>query len=66
LLLASFCPSGQRLVVGVVGGSISSGHGAEDAPNWVDRVEKFLQDAYGKNSTLSEWSMEELGVGTSD
>jgi hypothetical protein len=42
------------LVVGVVGGSISSGHGAEDAPSWVDRVEKYLKEAYGKDSPLSE------------
>lgn len=53
-MLAPFCPSGQRLVVGVLGGSISAGQGAVDAPNWVDRVDTFLREAYGKNSTLSE------------
>lgn len=47
-------------MVGVVGGSISCGHGAVDAPGWVQRVEKFLQDAYGKDSPLSEWDLGDI------
>lgn len=38
----------KRLTVSVLGGSISAGIGAEDAPAWVDRLEQYLKDTYGK------------------
>jgi lysophospholipase L1-like esterase len=38
----------KQLTVSVVGASISAGIGAEDAPAWVDRLEQYLKDTYGK------------------
>jgi DNA polymerase alpha subunit B len=38
----------KKLTVSVLGGSISAGIGAEDAPAWVDRLEQYLKDSYGK------------------
>lgn len=32
----------------MLGGSISAGIGAEDAPAWVDRLEQYLKDSYHK------------------
>lgn len=32
----------------MVGGSISAGTGAEDAPAWVDRLELYLKQSYGQ------------------
>lgn len=34
--------------MGVVGGSIAAGTGAEDAPPWVDRLQTYLMDSYGR------------------
>lgn len=38
----------KKLTVSVLGASISAGIGAEDAPAWVDRLEQYLKDSYGK------------------
>lgn len=38
----------KQLTVSVIGASISAGIGAEDAPAWVDRLEQYLKDTYGK------------------
>lgn len=38
----------KKLTVSVLGASISAGIGAEDAPAWVDRLEQYLKDTYGK------------------
>jgi DNA polymerase alpha subunit B len=36
-----------------VGGSISAGTGAEDAPAWVDRLETYLKETYGKVANVN-------------
>jgi DNA polymerase alpha subunit B len=41
-------PADKKLTVSVLGASISAGIGAEDAPAWVDRLEQYLKDTYGK------------------
>eukprot|EP00879_Flechtneria_rotunda_P022226 GHRR01023451.1.p2 GENE.GHRR01023451.1~~GHRR01023451.1.p2 ORF type:complete len:215 (+),score=51.71 GHRR01023451.1:519-1163(+) len=38
----------RHLTVAVVGGSISAGTGAEDAPSWVDRLETYLKSSFGQ------------------
>lgn len=39
----------KRLSVAVIGASISAGTGAEDAPSWVDRLQTYLQNTYGRH-----------------
>lgn len=43
----------KKLTVAVVGGSISAGTGAEDAPAWVDRLETYLKETYGKVANVN-------------
>jgi len=44
-------PADKQLTVGVVGGSIAAGQGAEDAPSWVGQTdwETYLTEIYGKS-----------------
>jgi lysophospholipase L1-like esterase len=46
-------PADKKLTVAVVGGSISAGTGAEDAPAWVDRLETYLKETYGKVANVN-------------
>jgi lysophospholipase L1-like esterase len=48
LALTPAAAAEKQLTVSVVGASISAGIGAEDAPAWVDRLEQYLKDTYGK------------------
>jgi len=41
-------PADKQLTVGIVGGSIAAGQGAEDAPSWADRLETYLTEIYGR------------------
>lgn len=47
-LIPAAAAAEKQLTVSVVGASISAGIGAEDAPAWVDRLEQYLKDTYGK------------------
>lgn len=43
----------KKLTVAVIGGSIAAGTGAEDAPSWVDRLETYLKESYGRVAAVN-------------
>lgn len=47
-LCSAYVCAAKKLTVSVLGGSISAGIGAEDAPAWVDRLEQYLKETYSK------------------
>eukprot|EP00955_Chlamydomonas_euryale_P063607 358723-Chlamydomonas_euryale.AAC.11 len=54
----------EKLHISTIGGSITGGQGAVDAPNWPQYVFNFLKDNYGDDNIVGEAALEARpGVG---
>ena len=53
-LCAAYTIPGEKIKVATIGGSITAGQGAVDAPNWPQYLFNWLEDTFGADVVQGE------------